>query len=728
MKKKSMSNNKTFSLFLALCLLFSFSIISCDNVLEDDIQNDAAAKTERSDNTETPDATKGYLKIKFLDTVRKSARTVSPVIDLTRLTDIRLQGSLDGNPEYDKNWDSVSAIEASPLAFERGSWSFTLSATYDGFSFSDTKTATIVLGQTSSISFELATTATDGGLDIKVHFNGDADKAEWSLMSYPGNSVFKSGVSTYNEGDEKIVEYIKDFTSPIPAGTYRFVIDFYKIPEGGTDSDKNKLNTYSEIINIRSGFTSKAERTITLNDLHTISYVMNGGIPASTPGTALPEIYSAQDTAVTLADLEKEGYEFKGWYTGENGAGNKITKVPDNALANADVVLHAHFTIINYTITYNNMTGASYLAGQSNPETYTINDNITFNNPVKNHYTFMGWFTGDNGTGTQKTEISAGETGDIPLYAYWRPDPKVIVTPGFPGDYKVGWKLIKDSTSRDIEIVIKAKNEADVTTNTLNVNLYIGGTFIKDYSTKRFTYPNFLPDPTDSSFLVEFSVAPTDSTTTYTYEYYPQRLYLGSKAPSVAKEVGDVVFNDGSAEPYVDGMTFTTDQKNTVAGIVFYTGDDTDIGNRVLVAALDSTSKSLIKNDTNIINAFDNFIFDSHNGKLSMSEVKASTEWSNAEVNYPGFYWADTYDMEINNKSEWYIPADSELKKLLSIKDTISAACTALGKNTIIQNGMYFSSTKSPGYSGYVKTYQKSLTAFNTQASTSSIICLIQEL
>ena len=727
MKKKSMSNNKTFSLFLALCLLFSFSIISCDNVLEDDIQNDAAAKTERSDNTETPDATKGYLKIKFLDTVRKSARTVSPVIDLTRLTDIRLQGSLNGNPEYDENWDSVSAIEASPLAFERGSWSFTLSATYDGFSFSDTKTATIVLGQTSSISFELATTATNGGLDIKVYFNGEADLAKFYLMGYPSNNIIYPGEVSYSPGDEKKVEYIRNNVNPIAAGTYRFKIEFFEnCIENGAQTSKLK-NTYSEIINIRSGFTSKAERTITLNDLHTISYEMNGGIPDSTSGTALPEFYSAQDTAVTLADLEKEGYEFKGWYTGENGAGNKITKVPDNALANADITLHAHFTIINYTITYYDMDGATYLSGQSNPETYTVLDDITFANPVKSHYTFTGWFRGQNGGGSHEVGITAGTTGPQIFWANWRPDPKVIVTPGFPGDYKVGWKLIKTSTGRDIEIIIKAKNEADVTTNTLNVNLYIGGTFIKDYSTKRFTYPNFLPDPTDSSFLVEFSVAPTDSTT-YTYEYYPQRLYLGSKAPSVAKEVGDVVFNDGSAEPYVDGMTFTTDQKNTVAGIVFYTGDDTDIGNRVLVAALDSTSKSLIKNDTNIINAFDNFIFDSHNGKLSMSEVKASTEWSNAEVNYPGFYWADTYDMEINNKSEWYIPADSELKKLLSIKDTISAACTALGKNTIIQNGMYFSSTKSPGYSGMVKTYQKSLTAFNTQASSSSIICLIQEL
>ncbi len=702
------------SLLSILILSFvTLNLISCNNSIQE--KNESKASKNH----------KAYINISLNQPKENQSRTVLPDSDINKLTDICLSGSTSGQPSYTKTFTSVADLQANPIEFEDGEWTLYLTAKFNGVSFtSQHETINVELGKFYNIAFTLSNSETNGKLKFKLSFTGDSDEVTYEFQQYPPSDPPLVGQLTINSGTEKYIEYNNDSIAP---GSYRLILKFYRSNVVNPANTQNILvNTYSEIISIKAGFTSQAERSINVNDLYTITYNYDNTTCTLVSGDTLPEKYSIYSTPVTLGKLEKTGYDFKGWYTAEGGTGTKIESIPD--LSPATRTLYAYFTLHEYQIWYYEITDATYPEGP-NPETYTIEDEFTFKPVAKEHYTFKGWYTGRQGLSSaqQITGISIGSTGLRSYYAHWEPNPTIEITPGFPKNYVVNWRMIKTSAGKKIEIIIKEKNGNDVTPDTFKVSLYIDGTKITDYTDTTFTYPNFLPDPIDSSFYVEFTIK-ANETTTYFYDYYPQRIYLGSKAPNVAKEVGDIVFNDGSAEPYVDGMTFTTDQKNTVAAIVFYTGDDTDIGNRVLVAALDSTSKSLIKNNTNIINTFDNFIFDSHNGKLSMAEVKASAEWSDATNNYPGFYSADIYDVEINDKSEWYIPADSELKKLLSIKDTISAACTALGKNTIIQNGMYFSSTKSPGMSGMVKTYQKSLTPYITQASSSNIICFIQEL
>ena len=48
--------------------------------------------------------------------------------------------------------------------------------------------------------------------------------------------------------------------------------------------------------------------------------------------------------------------------------------------------------------------------------------------------------------------------------------------------------------------------------------------------------------------------------------------YIGSKTPSEAKAVGDIVFNDGSATPYTSALTLTDEQKAAAIAVIFYSG------------------------------------------------------------------------------------------------------------------------------------------------------------
>ena len=100
-------------------------------------------------------------------------------------------------------------------------------------------------------------------------------------------------------------------------------------------------------------------------------------------------------------DPVKEGYEFIDWNFDFN---TPITE---------DTIITANYNLISYKITYNLNGGTN---NGKNPVVYSIIDNINLEDATKNGYTFEGWYT-DSKFETKVTEILAGNTGDIELYA-----------------------------------------------------------------------------------------------------------------------------------------------------------------------------------------------------------------------------------------------------------------------------------------------------------------------
>lgn len=127
-----------------------------------------------------------------------------------------------------------------------------------------------------------------------------------------------------------------------------------------------------------------------------------------------------QNKVITLPTPTKTGYTFAGWYEDTKFTkkynSNTITVEPDTTTYNK--TLYAKWTPINYTISYN-LDGGILPTGKTNPTTYTVEDEFTLNNPVKEGYVFAGW----KGTGitsvSTKVIITKGSTGNRSYTATW---------------------------------------------------------------------------------------------------------------------------------------------------------------------------------------------------------------------------------------------------------------------------------------------------------------------
>ena len=90
----------------------------------------------------------------------------------------------------------------------------------------------------------------------------------------------------------------------------------------------------------------------------------------------------------------KKGYEFVGWYLGE-----ELYDFESEVVSSFTIV--AQWEIVTYHVTYDFGEGPE-VAG--NPEEFNVNDHVELVKPAKEYYNFLGWF--DKTTGVKYDEIS----------------------------------------------------------------------------------------------------------------------------------------------------------------------------------------------------------------------------------------------------------------------------------------------------------------------------------
>ena len=142
----------------------------------------------------------------------------------------------------------------------------------------------------------------------------------------------------------------------------------------------------------------------------------------NTNNSNLAEIIGCEEEFIhgsntTLNISANQGYKFVGWYTPSD-----ILISQEEALfiqnITSDIVYLAKFEYITKTITY-----LGLLPNSTNPNQTTYNisySNFTLNAANCPGYTFLGWWTGENGTGDKITQIDVQLLEDITLYAHWR--------------------------------------------------------------------------------------------------------------------------------------------------------------------------------------------------------------------------------------------------------------------------------------------------------------------
>jgi len=145
-----------------------------------------------------------------------------------------------------------------------------------------------------------------------------------------------------------------------------------------------------------------------------------GGVPTDTA------TYGAGQTVTVLGNtgtVVKTGYAFTGWNSAADGTGTTYAQSQTFTMGSANVTLYAAWTTNpTYTVTYNGNgnTGGSVPTDSTNYEagqTVTVLGNP--GNLTKTNYTFGGWNTLADGTGTTYGATFAMGSANVTLYAKW---------------------------------------------------------------------------------------------------------------------------------------------------------------------------------------------------------------------------------------------------------------------------------------------------------------------
>ncbi len=145
----------------------------------------------------------------------------------------------------------------------------------------------------------------------------------------------------------------------------------------------------------------------------TVTFNSNDGESAQTKIQAVPK---EKATALEANTFERTGYTFQNWSTQQNGGDTTYQDGADITTAN-DVTLYAQWKANEYDITYK-LNGGT--AGENAPDTHTYDTATTLVAPTRTGYTFGGWFTSSDFSGTKVTSLGATDyTDDITLYALW---------------------------------------------------------------------------------------------------------------------------------------------------------------------------------------------------------------------------------------------------------------------------------------------------------------------
>ena len=254
----------------------------------------------------------------------------------------------------------------------------------------------------------------------------------------------------------------------------------------------------------------------------------------------------------------------------------------------------------------------------------------------------------------------------------------------------------------------------------------------------------------------EFTFAMPAKNVTVTAEFG----WIGTKEPSEAKTVGDIVFSDGSATPYADGLTLTAEQKEAAISVIFYAGTGLNSG--------DDTSKSrtlgvgLAQNQSGLawcVNGAKACSMDittiqcpasggagsltftgDRNGSDNLSQIGdflGGNDDTATEASYPAFYFAKNYKSQTGSRvsgtdyeSGWYLPSIAELFQIWTKRTELNKAI-ALCAGTEFNLLKYYWSSSQYAYvvnNGYAYVLDFSIGGWDyfSKDSTSRYVCAVR--
>ena len=309
-----------------------------------------------------------------------------------------------------------------------------------------------VLSKTSSESFTLAAQSISSvyvGVSI-----GGTTKLEYSGTSITGT---KSGS----------IAIAKTHQSQSVTLSLRF--NYVGIIEANYSDGSGWANRYSN-----SGESVYGSYTLTVpaKTHYTVSYNANSGSGAPSAQTK----WHGETLTLSSTKPTRTGYTFLGWSTSST-ATSATYAAGGSYTANAAAVLYAVWRINTWTVAYSANGGTGAPASQT--KTYGQTLTLSSSRPSRSGYTFLGWATKSDGTGTAYAPGgSYTANAAATLYAVWV---AVQVTSlsayrstssgtrsdsGTYGHLSAGWKAL--GTIAGTVAVTATANDADVTSSLSN--------------------------------------------------------------------------------------------------------------------------------------------------------------------------------------------------------------------------------------------------------------------
>ncbi len=446
--------------------LFAIGFFSCSNM-----QDNGAVAVPFGEATTDDNA--AYLTLTLDDA--SVSKTLLPDVQGAVFGNLVLKGTRQGESQKTLgSWASAAAMQSASVPLEVGIWTFNLSATSGGSSFSGTLQKEIVSGQ-NQLLFSLALDdigSGPGSFSLALSFDGAANAQNVSRVVASLENMDKTIVSGYEPKNLAVANNAVTFSgSQITAGTYRAKIKFYASVNGGD----TEIASWSELVQIASGFDSSASRTIeSFDELYTITYELNGGSFAD--GTVAPETFTRRSN-VTLPSLENVlrndsdyggTYKAIAWCTDENCvAGSEITNVENIA---QNITVYAKWPVL-YTITYN-LKGGSF-ASEYSPRKKIIKDDVVelpvAEKVLRNGYLLEGWYSDENYSAESKINNIKCAAQDVAVYAKWKPVVYKIV-------YWVGCDCFEGNYTVEDDVTLLPPSDEDIAFNAWHEDEACAGT------------------------------------------------------------------------------------------------------------------------------------------------------------------------------------------------------------------------------------------------------------
>ena len=259
--------------------------------------------------------------------------------------------------------------------------------------------------------------------------------AQWEKEKYTATVKLNGGSYNGSTNDFTISKYPGEEISIGAATRSKHNFTGYKLTMDNNDGD-----TPTSVTQSASGFKGIMQMgNFTLNAQwtpwkHTVKYDANAGNDASVKGIPASQSKTANvDIKLSSGVPTRNGYTFLGWNTQADGNGTAyaVGATYTHDQDGGTVTLYAQWTPWKHVLHYNkNVPTSSTSQTVSNmpvDQTKTFGQFMAISNlvPTRKGYTFAGWYTQSNGTGTKYnpgSNYAADQNGGtVNLYAKWTP-------------------------------------------------------------------------------------------------------------------------------------------------------------------------------------------------------------------------------------------------------------------------------------------------------------------